>query len=186
MGRGYDVVSLASANRYTIGVDLSEVAVEAAASAIAALPPEIRPDPAHYELRAMSFFDLDEEYKFDFVYDYTFLCALNPAVRRDWAKKMAAIIKEGGELLTIIFPIREKESEVPPFRVTLDLYKELLEPAGFENFQLVRLKSPLKMLLLLYPLFRNLSQFILYMFRKFYPQSFAMKEEMGRQIQGTS
>jgi len=70
-------------------------------------------------------------------YDYTFLCALNPSVHGAWASKMAGLVKEGGELLTLIFPIRETHSNVPPFRVSLDLYKELLESVGFEAFQLV-------------------------------------------------
>lgn len=80
--------------------------------------------------------DESPESKFDFVYDYTFLCALNPILREDWARKMAALVKEGGELLTLIFPIREKPSNVPPFMVSLELYRELLEPVGFEAFQL--------------------------------------------------
>ena len=29
-----------------------------------------------YDLRVASFFDLEEEGAFDFIYDYTFLCAL--------------------------------------------------------------------------------------------------------------
>ena len=61
------------------------------------------------DFKMASFFDLDTSdpsQLFDFVYDYTFLCALHPTVRVEWAKKMAKLVKQDGELLTLIFPIR--------------------------------------------------------------------------------
>lgn len=38
-------------------------------------------------------------------YDYTFLCALEPAARERWASQYAKIVKPGGQLLTVVFPI---------------------------------------------------------------------------------
>ena len=119
------------------GVELSEIAAETARNYISSLPDEIRPHQDNYTIRQGSFFDLNSEEKFDFVYDYTFLCALNPSIRSDWAKKMSELIKPGGELLTLMFPIRELESDIPPFKVSLQLYRDLLEPVGFECLQLV-------------------------------------------------
>lgn len=82
------------------------------------------------------------------------MCALHPSLRNDWANQMANLIKSGGLLMTLIFPIwntpDEDETFIsnldnfhmtpstghtpnhgPPFRVTLQLMKDLLVPVGF-------------------------------------------------------
>lgn len=48
---------------------------------------------------------------------------------------MADIVNIGGELLTLIYPIIEKEGG-PPFAVSIDAVRDLLVPVGFEPFQL--------------------------------------------------
>jgi methyl halide transferase len=137
-GRGYDVVLLASPERVAVGLDISEVAIAAAEAMYGALPEdEKKPPRASVVFQAQSFFDLpeDAESRFDFVYDYTFFCALDPSIRPLWAEKMAAIVTPGGELCTVIFPIGEREGG-PPFQVSMEDYKAVLEPLGFEAFQL--------------------------------------------------
>ena len=116
-----------------VGLDLSATAVRAAEERLQGLAPELRPPPGSASFVCGSFFDLptDPAAQFDFVYDYTFLCALEPSVRGQWAQKMAELVAPGGTLLTLIFPICEKEGG-PPFKVSLQLYRELLEPVGFE------------------------------------------------------
>ena len=143
-GRGYDVTLLAAPNRTAIGLDISEVAIAAATERYNSLPDEERPPPESAVFISTSFFDLpeDDNSKFDFVYDYTFLSALDPSIRPDWAAKMAAIVKAGGELCTIIFPIGDRPGG-PPFQVTIDDYKNLLEPVGFTPFQLEMLPPEL-------------------------------------------
>lgn len=42
---------------------------------------------------------------FDLGYDYTFLCALHPDMRKDWATAWAQLLRPGGYLLTLIFPV---------------------------------------------------------------------------------
>jgi len=59
---------------------LSDIAVREAQIMVDALPLEAKPESSWYEFRVASFFDLDEDDKFDIIYDYTFLCALNPSV----------------------------------------------------------------------------------------------------------
>lgn len=107
-GRAYDVAALASPDRYILGIDISEVAVQAASEWI--IENDIQPRDK-IEVKCLNFFDLDtkDENKFDFVYDYTFLCALDPSIREDWARQMSALIRPGGELLTLIFPIQSEE-----------------------------------------------------------------------------
>ncbi len=102
------------------------------------------PNQVHFSTD--NFFDLSsssDNEKFDFIYDYTFLCALDPSIRPLWANKMAELVKPSGELLTIIYPIDDKKEGGPPFRVNLDLYKELLESVGFECLELRMLPSEL-------------------------------------------
>ena len=42
---------------------------------------------------------------FDFAYDYTFLCALQPDMREQWASTYARLLKPDGVLMTVVFPI---------------------------------------------------------------------------------
>lgn len=137
-GRGYDVTALASEDRHATGLEISATAVDAAQERLLQLVTEGYPYQSQTSFALTNFFDLDttsNDSKYDFVYDYTFLCALNPSVRLDWAKKMKGVIKPGGELLTLIFPIIEKEGG-PPFAVSLELVRGLLEAEGFECLEL--------------------------------------------------
>ena len=80
------------------------------------------------EFRAMSFFDLSTEKAdlFDFIYDYTFLCALDITVRTLWAEKMSDLLNIGGELMTLIFPLSETKEGGPPFKMSFKLLRDLL------------------------------------------------------------
>lgn len=75
---------------------------------------------------------------FDFIFDYTFFCALSPELRSQWAIRMAELLKPTGKILTLIFPIFPKDSpemlamEGPPYPVSVDAYKNVLEPLGFQ------------------------------------------------------
>ena len=120
--------------------------MDAARDMLTALPVTVRPPEGSASYQLMSFFDLPtekNEEKFDFIYDYTFLCALDPSIRLLWSKKMSELVKPGGELLTIIFPISVDKEGGPPFRVSLDIVKDLLVPVGFEQMKLELLPSEL-------------------------------------------
>lgn len=144
-GRGYDVTALAHRDRVVLGLDIAERAIEAAKQRLDQLPESQCSAKESAIFSTDSFFDLDTtvpEYQFDFIYDYTFLCALEPDIRTDWAKKMSELVKPGGELLTLIFPIGDKVGG-PPFKVSLELVKGLLEPVGFQCKQLEMLPKEL-------------------------------------------
>jgi hypothetical protein len=82
-----------------------------------------------------SFFDLpveDESDLFNFIYDYTFFCALEPTLRVEWAHKMFALLKRGGELCTLMYPIMPREGG-PPYEVSLADYQTVLLQAGFKE-----------------------------------------------------
>lgn len=86
----------------------------------------------------------EECMKFDFIFDYTFFCAIQPELRSRWGKRMSTLlIPETGRLLTIMFPIPPSSSssssssqpsilDGPPFPVTVEDYKNMLEPHGFQ------------------------------------------------------
>lgn len=163
-GRGYDVTLLASQNRFVIGLEISSSAITAAEERLKDLPEEEFPYKSKASFELANFFDLSpktEDEKFDFIYDYTFFCALDPTIRKDWAIQMGNLMKKNGILLTLIFPIhpsREGQFSIvtiiifdsyflsqktggPPFPVSLELYRELLEEAGFEMVELRDLPS---------------------------------------------
>ena len=81
------------------------------------------------EFRVQSFFNIpteNHEKLFDFIYDYTFLCSFHPSVRTQWAEKMFDLLKYNGELCTLIFPIHESKEGGPPYRLTLEIMREIL------------------------------------------------------------
>jgi methyl halide transferase len=141
-GRGYDVTFLANESRAVYGIDIVDLAIQAANTRLEILPEnEIYKSNCFFELT--SFFELpteSDELKFDFIYDYTFFCALDPSLRIQWANKMSELVKTDGILCTIIFPICEKEGG-PPFAVSLEIYRELLEARGFISLELKLLSA---------------------------------------------
>ena len=155
-GRGYDVTFLASPDRFVLGLDIAEVAVEAArerAHSLAASQVEVSgdvtpPPPlplSQVEFSTTSFFDLpshEESDKFNLIYDYTFLCALDPSLRQRWAEQMSALLVSGGELVTLIFPICDKP-DGPPYAMSQDLVRGLLEGVGLRAVTLEALPSEL-------------------------------------------
>jgi methyl halide transferase len=146
MGRGYDVNALAlDKTRKVIGIDLSEIAVNAATSWYNSLSDEQKAPFTNVDFIKGNFFELStaEAEKFDFIYDYTFFCALSPTIRGDWAKQMGNLLVSGGILMTLIFPIRPADDYGPPFAVSLDIYRDLLESNGFECLELDMLPSEL-------------------------------------------
>jgi methyl halide transferase len=72
---------------------------------------------------------------FDFIFDYTFFCALPPSLRSAWGEQTVALLTPNtGRLLTIVFPVIRTHSggslKGPPYPVTEDDYKQVLEPHG--------------------------------------------------------
>jgi len=134
-GRGYDVALLAAADRHATGLDFAPAAVAAARAFLAAEHPEALPFLA---IERADFFAhaAENTAAYDFVFDYTFLCALQPPRRADWGRAMAALIKPGGVLLTMQYPLRSPPGRAeddfatgPPFLLTPGLYADLLGPA---------------------------------------------------------
>lgn len=133
-GRGYDVVEFARHGASSaVGLEISPTAVGRARD----YRDEEKLDA---DVAARTRFDEGDFFEYtpaegpvDIGYDYTFLCALPPELRQKWAQAWARLIKPGGELVTMIFPVDETLEGGPPYAVKPYLYKDLLEPVGFEN-----------------------------------------------------
>ncbi|KAH9938414.1 S-adenosyl-L-methionine-dependent methyltransferase [Fomitopsis serialis] len=105
-GRGYDALTIASELGYeTLAIDVSPVAVDIAKhhSASAKVKLEIQDFSA-------------ENGPYDLIYDYT-----------EWGHQMTALVKSGGYLVTLLFPIIDQpEGMGPPFRARPEDYVEAL------------------------------------------------------------
>lgn len=86
-----------------------------------------------------------EEASFDFIFDYTFFCAIPPTRRKEWGERTSQLlVPETGRLLTFMFPILKQDdytdesdssclpTKGPPFPVTVKDYRRVLEPVGVQ------------------------------------------------------
>lgn len=132
-GRGYDVITLAQAGASSsVGLDYSNRAVEDARQYTSSqrLPTDVT---ARLRIDQGDFFSYsDPAGPFDVGYDYTFLCALHPSMRSDWATAWKRLLQPGGRLITMIFPVDpamdvSKGYQGPPWPVTPEVYRDLLQ-----------------------------------------------------------
>ena len=74
-----------------------------------------------------------EEKTFDLIYDYTFLCALPPALRPQWAARTSGLLSRNGHLITMQYPLgKDPAAGGPPHGLTQRLYTQLLDHPGRE------------------------------------------------------
>jgi SAM-dependent methyltransferase len=131
-GTGYDLAALARHDREVVGIDLSEEARLAFIGAHDDLPGSVV-----YEVT--DFFSYDAGEGFDFVWDYTFFCALDPDQRRDWAQAMERLVKPSRMLATLLFPYEDpiSDRQGPPWPVNTSMVRELIGDA-FEEVEVRR------------------------------------------------
>lgn len=70
------------------------------------------------------FFNFEGE--FDLIVEQTFFCALNPALRQSYVRKMKSLLKPKGKLVGVLFKIHLENSQ-PPFGATETEYRGLFE-----------------------------------------------------------
>ena len=133
-GRGYEVGSFASQGYQIVGLEISKTAADAARSY---LDDNFSNEKDLWKIEKGSFFEYNGTQQFDFAYDYTFLCALNPKQRDLWAKKYSEVLKPNGRLVTVVFPIGShefiKDDGGPPYAMSVGLVENLLSPHGFKK-----------------------------------------------------
>lgn len=127
-GRGYDLTLLSHHFPRVIGLDLSETAVLAARSHQAHNPHGDR-----VQVLQQDFFTYHTVH--DALFDYTFFCALEPSIRSRWADHVGRLVRPGGLLIAIVFPVlpgAEPRSH-PPYPVTLEEYTSRLVQFALEH-----------------------------------------------------
>ncbi|KAJ7604260.1 S-adenosyl-L-methionine-dependent methyltransferase [Roridomyces roridus] len=120
-GSGHDAISIsAELGVETLAGDISAVAVKEANKLIV-------PEGLKVRFEVQDFFAFEDSQKFDLIYDYTFFVAIPPSMRMDWGKQINALIKPGGYLITLVFPLDPESDAGPPFFVRPEHY---LAPLG--------------------------------------------------------
>jgi SAM-dependent methyltransferase len=132
-GAAYDVRALSDMGfARVVGADVAEEAVARARAVVG--------DAPRAELHCGDFFSDGGPLapaRFDFIFDYTFFCALPPAMRAAWGARTAALLAPRGKLLTLAFPVApdavaaDAGAPGPPFPVSVAEYEKALAPHGF-------------------------------------------------------
>lgn len=130
-GSGYDVVAMASPERYVVGLDISDSAVKKATEWSSSLP-----NANNFTFLVADFFSWQPTKLFDLIFDYTFFCAINPCMRSAWAQKIRDCLKPDGELITLIYLISCQDGG-PPYNTSVADYEEVLNPMGFKALSTV-------------------------------------------------
>ena len=106
-------------------VDIAEAPLQNFASRV--------PDFPKDQLLLQDFFKL--EGKYDLIVEQTFFCALDPALRPAYAKKMASLLAPGGKLAGLLFDtVFEKAG--PPFGGNREEYRSYFAPYfDFKHFE---------------------------------------------------
>lgn len=107
-GAGYEVRAFATVGYDVTALDFSAAAVEEARR-------NAGPDLAA-RVQQADFFAADfEPASFDLIYERTFLCAIDPARRKEYAKRIASLLKPGGLFVGYFFYKNTTQEDGPPF-----------------------------------------------------------------------
>lgn len=121
-GRGHDARALAKAGFDVLGVDVAEIPVrDATALARKARLKNIRFEQA-------DFFELPKTIRgaFDWMFEHTFFCAIDPEKRADYVETAANLLRKKGWLLGVFYNIQPDSG--PPFGCTREELFERFSP----------------------------------------------------------
>ena len=128
-GVGHDVRALAATAEEVVGLDIAPSATEGAARFL-------RVKNERYELANL--FELPPHLRgtFDWVWEHTCFCAIDPSMRAAYVEAVAGALKPDGKLLAIFYldPGNDHPDEGPPFDVSVAELDALFLP----RFQLER------------------------------------------------
>lgn len=118
-GKGYDAVLAAKKGYDVYAVDFSPEAIKFSKNLA-------EQENVKVNFLLEDIFKLDTLYKnyFDYVYDYVTFCAILPERREEYAGKIAALLKRGGQFIVFVFPVEEREGG-PPFAVNINEFYDL-------------------------------------------------------------
>jgi SAM-dependent methyltransferase len=113
-GAGHEVRLFAEQGHDVLGIDFADEAIEAARRALGGFASRVR---------KADFFSLEGQ--FDLIYERAFLCALPRARSPDWARRMAELVRPGGELAGFFY--LDDNQRGPPFGTSQEELRGLLE-----------------------------------------------------------
>jgi len=122
-GRGYDAVMFAKK-----GFDVT--AVDFAPSSIEALEELSKNENVKVTAIQKDIFTLPPTFKnkFDYIIEQTCFCAINPNRRNEYEQLIKKILKPGGKLIGLWFPLDKKtEDDGPPWGTTVNEVKSIFK-----------------------------------------------------------
>ena len=122
-GKGYDAVMFAQKGFEVTAVDF-------APSALIKLEIMSNKENVNVQILQSDIFVLTPEYDsvFDYVIEQTCFCAVNPQRRQEYERLVYKILKPGGKLIGLWFPLDKTiEDEGPPWGITIDEVKSIFK-----------------------------------------------------------
>ena len=113
-GFGHDVRTLAASGAEVVGIDIAPSAIEASKKILPA-------SGERYELADLFHLPPHLRGSFDWVWEHTCFCAIDPAQRAPYVEAVAGALKPGGHLLAVFYldPGQSGPDEGPPFEVSI-------------------------------------------------------------------
>ena len=105
-GTGHDAAALARAGWDVTALDLADATEGGLLEALA-------PYGGSVEIGDALAFTPEEP--FDLVFDHTFFCAIDPALRPEFGSMCRRVLRSGGAIVSIVFPIGSPDSGGPPW-----------------------------------------------------------------------
>ena len=123
-GHGHDVRAIAAGADEVVGLDIAESAIAAA---------ENYPVVGGERYVLGDLFNLSPRWRgqFDWVFEHTCFCAIDPEMRPAYVSSVAAALRPGGHLLAIFYmnPDMDPGETGPPFGTTTEELDERFSPA---------------------------------------------------------
>ncbi|KAG8218394.1 hypothetical protein J3R82DRAFT_4018 [Butyriboletus roseoflavus] len=127
-GKGYDATFIASQlGLDVLAIDLSSTAIQAARDRFDTSSSRVPDAKVSFEVADFFAFSVPDDQRFTLIYDYTFFVAIPPVLRSDWGKQISALLKPGGYLITLVWPLNlPVDDDGPPFFVKPEHYVDVL------------------------------------------------------------
>lgn len=116
-GRGYDAHYLSKQGANVVGLDLTQDALDAARAAH---------PKSTVTWRQGDVTNLEDSNRYDLIWEYTCLCALDPPQREAYAATLAQALKPGGVLVGLTFHTVPNPETGPPYQIEPSALETLL------------------------------------------------------------
>ncbi|MBI5471803.1 MAG: methyltransferase domain-containing protein [Ignavibacteriae bacterium] len=131
-GKGYDALLFAQRGFDVTAIDFSSEAI-----VHARVLAEQNGVKINFVQEDLFDYSLDVMDEFNYVIEYVTYCAIDPARRAEFASMAASVLKPGGQLVGLFFPL-DNHSGGPPFAVSMDEVHRLFG----RKLELVSVEAP--------------------------------------------